>query len=221
MKLTVIQAPPFYPVTLEQVYKQCRLDAEGSPPTHPLDTLLTSYIAAATAEVEGKLHRSLVQRVLRMSAGDFPGDASVRGDRWPSPSVFRPQRWFELLMPPVVAVAAVEFYDGDNSLQTVDPVNYFLTDDDAPRLQFVDGFAAASVYCRDDCVRVTYTAGYAADGSPPTSQEDYAANLPPAVVIAVLIGVQKLYENLLLAELDAVERQQDTLLAPLVLPVLA
>ena len=40
------------PLTLAQARLQCRIDAEGSPPSHPDDDLLAAFVAVAREQVE-------------------------------------------------------------------------------------------------------------------------------------------------------------------------
>ena len=47
MKITVLQPPPFEPVTLAEVHKHLRLDLDGSPASHPDDDMLQRLIATA------------------------------------------------------------------------------------------------------------------------------------------------------------------------------
>src|SRR6185295_16732230 len=96
----------------------------------------------------------------------------------------------------------VRYYDVNNTLQTVSPSNYFVTDDLVPRLQFVESFATPCTYRRDDAVRVDYVAGYPPVGSPP---EDYVANIPSQIKDAILLGAQLLYDQLSPEQRKAIE----------------
>ena len=155
MKITVLQPPPFEPVTLAEVHKHLRLDLDGSPASHPDDDMLQRLIATARGQVESMARRSLVQRTLRLSVEAF-GDA-VR-----------------LVRPPVLRVESVTYFDTSNVLQVLDPATYFVTDDEVPELLMANGASAPSTYSRPDALRIEYVAGYAPDGSPATTQADYA-----------------------------------------------
>jgi cysteinyl-tRNA synthetase len=50
-------------------------------------------------------------------------------------------------------VTAVEYFDADNTLQTVDPASYYVADAVVPELHFVAAFAAPSTQTRPDAVR--------------------------------------------------------------------
>ena len=120
MNISVITPPPFEPVSLEDVYGHLRLDVEGSPPTHPDDTQIDSFIAAAREFVEKSTHRSLVTQTLRLSAAGFPVCALPWGYTTLLPPRFQPPHHIYLKHPPVQSVTSVKYYDIDNVLQTVD-----------------------------------------------------------------------------------------------------
>lgn len=210
MNLTTIAAPPFEPVTLQQVYTHLRLDPSGSPLEHADDAMLRGFITTAREHVERETRRSLIQQTLRLSAGAFP--AICGGWRWLER--LRAVTEIRLLRPPLIRVESVGYYDGDNILQTVDPTDYYVTDDLLPELRFVTGFSAPIPYERPDALRIDYVAGFAPSGSPATTQEEYAANVPQTFKDAILIGVQLLYDNPPPQERDALERMRAAMLQP-------
>lgn len=195
MNITTIQAPPFEPVTLTEVYLHLRLDPEGSPATHPDDAMLTRHIKTARAEVETITRRSLIQQIVRLSQAGFCQRSGI-----------------ELPRPPLISVERVQYYDSDNALQTVVEADYFVTDDSPPRLRFVTAWAAPSIYVRQDAVRVEYVTGYSPDGSPATTQEEYAGNVPSVFKDAILLGVELLYADLTPEQRAATERARESLL---------
>jgi uncharacterized phiE125 gp8 family phage protein len=207
MNVTVIQPPPFQPITLQDVYSSLRLDTEGSPPTHPDDVMLLGLIEAARADIEKRVRRSLVRKTLRASYAGFP-DTRLSGT---NPA----QAALTLHRPPLVSVDSVQYYDPENTLRTIDRADYYVTDEDPPRLRFVSSFSAPTVYDRPDAVRVTYTVGYATTGSPPTTQADYAANVPEPLKQACLLSVQALYDDLQPADWDRLQRAIEALVQPL------
>ena len=85
-----------------------------------------------------------------------------------------------------------------------------------PQLRLVEGFDVPwhDVYRRDDAVRVTYRAGYPPEGSPPTGQAEYAANVPQGLKQAILIGVQLLVDRFDANERADLTRAQAALLSP-------
>lgn len=214
MNLAVITDPPFEPVSLAQVYAQLRLDPDSdgdSPPTysHPDDALLTGHIVSARQHVEAEARRSLVRQTLRLSMPSWP----VAEACWPRDRDV-PRR-IRLVRPPVIGVLSVRYYDAENVLQTVSPGDYYVTDEQVPELRFVTTFVRPTLYDRPDAVRVEYEAGYAADDSPATTQEEAAANVPQTLKDAVLLGVQLLYDNLAQEDRDALERARAALIWPL------
>ena len=211
MNLTIITPPPFEPVTLAQVYAHLRLDPEGSPMTHADDAMLLRHIESARRHVEQMARRSLVQQSLRLSLATFP----VSYDAWALGRAPRDTvREVRLISPPLVAVDAVRYYDGDNALQTLDAANYYVTDEQVPQLRFVPAFSAPTLYDRPDAVRIDYRAGYAPEGSPPETQADYVANVPKPLLDAVLLGVQLLYDELMPAQREQIERTREAIVQP-------
>ena len=214
MNITVITPPPFEPVTLAQVYAHLRLspDHEGSPgeETHPDDAMLARHITTARQHVEQMARRSLVQQTLRLSIPGFPSTArgTFPPSRTQAPELIR------LYRPPVLRVASVTYVDTDNTLQTLASANYYVTDEQVPELRFTSAFSAPAVYDRPDAVRVNYVAGYMPNGSPPATQDDFAANVPSALRDAILIGVQLLYDNMTPADAAATERMRECLVQP-------
>lgn len=209
MNITVISPPPFEPVTLTEVYRHLRLtpDHAGSPgeETHPDDAMLSSHITAAREYVETATRRALVQQTIRLSCGAFP--RYCYGWR----PAFRANMVERVLLrrPPLIRVERVYYFDGDNAQQTIDRASYFVTDEQVPELRFASTFAVPTTYDRPDALRVEYVAGYTPDGSPSTTQEEYAGNVPQILKNAVLIGVQLLYDNLATADRDALEKMRE------------
>jgi uncharacterized phiE125 gp8 family phage protein len=213
MNLTVISPPPFEPVTLAEVYRHLRLtpDHAGSPDetSHPDDAMLRSQITAAREYVEVATRRALVQQVLRLSHGSFPYYCS---GWWPTYRRYTAYDRILLRRPPLIRVERVVFSDGDNVDQVIDPVDYYVTDDQVPELRFGTGYSVPTYYDRPDALRVEYVAGYAPGGSPATTQEEYATNVPETLKNAVLLGVQLLYDNLAPADREAIERMRESML---------
>lgn len=209
MNITIIGEPPVEPVTLVEVYAHLRLtpDHAGSPgeETHPDDAMLTRHIATARKSVETATRRSLVLQTLRMSMGGW------HWWQWPGQSRCYSVR---LHRPPIVSVESVSYYGADNALQAVDAANYYLTDEQVPELRFVTGFVAPALYDRPDALRVEYRAGYTPLGSPPSTQAEYAANVPSWAKDAILLGVQLLYDNLSPQDRQATIDAREALMQP-------
>lgn len=193
MNLIVVTPPPVEPVGLEEVYDHLRLDVDDSPPEHPHDDMLRRHIKTATDDAERTTKRAFIEQRLRLYGPRFP----------------RCGEGIQLLRPPLQYVLSVQYYDDSNILRTVDGDDYFITEDLVPQLRFIDGFSTPCCYDRPEAFRIDYVAGYEAEGSP---AEDYAANVPPAIKDAILIGVQLLYDPLEPREREALEGARDTLL---------
>lgn len=192
MNLTVIEEPPFEPITLRDCYQHLRLDPTDSPLSHPDDEMLQRMIVSARKHVEHLAGRALIQQVLRLSGCSFP--SKIR-----------------LLRPPIIRVENVSYYDGDNFQQDVDLADWYQTDGN--EVLFVTGWSAPTAYSRPDAVRVDYVAGYVPAGSPATTQEEYAAAVPAPLKDAILLQVQLLYDNLSSENRAALERTRDALIS--------
>jgi uncharacterized phiE125 gp8 family phage protein len=210
MNITTLQEPPFEPVTLADVYRVLKVDADGSPPEHPLDADFLRNITSARRNVEKLTRRSLIRQTLRLSVEGFPANCEgwQLGPRW-----VRVPTTIRLLRPPVIAVQSVEYFDADNVLQIVDAASYYVTDDEAPELRFVSTFSAPVVYDRPDALRVTYLAGYLGSGSPPSSQEEYAEHVPSELKDAILVGVQMLQVSTSPQDYELLQRMQAALVS--------
>ena len=197
MNFTVISPPPYEPVPLTTIYKHLRLtpDHQNSPgeETHPDDAILRGYRTSAREDVESATGRSLVQQTIR---GSFAADELVK-----------------LFHGPVVSVSSVSYYDSSNVLTVVDSANYYVTDELVPEVRFVTAYAAPTTYDRPDAIRVEFSAGYVGDGSPPTSEEEYSANVPQSLKDAILLGIQILYDDISDQDRAALERCQSALMS--------
>lgn len=210
MNITTLQEPPFEPVTLADVYRVLKVDADGSPPEHPLDADFLRNITSARRNVEKLTRRCLIRQTLRLSVDGFPSTCVgwQLGPRW-----VRVPTSIRLFRPPLIAVQSVEYFDASNALQTVASADYYTTDEEVPELRFVDTFSAPIVYDRPDALRVTYTAGYLGAGSPPSSQEEYAEHVPSELKDAILVGVQMLQVSTSPQDFDLLKRMQEALVS--------
>lgn len=201
MNIVVVTPPPFEPVTLDEVYAHLRLDPMGDPPTHPDDDMLRRQITTAREQVEQITRRSIIQQTLSTSLFEFPGWRNSCG--------------LELKRPPYIGGAAVSYYDSNNVLQVLDPSGFYVDDatDLVPRLVFTGAGARPNVFCRQDAVRVTWKAGYAPSVAEPTTQAQYAANVPASIKDAVLVGVQLLYDELAVDKRTKLELMREALLS--------
>lgn len=163
MGLVLVTPPTAEPVTLAEAKTFCRVDHDWE------NELLTSLVSAARTAAETETGRQLVSATWRWSA-----------DNWPeSGEVILPR-------PTLQTVSAVQYYDPDGVLQSVDTDEYFTsTAGVRGRVVFASGFSWPSLQDdRPDRVSITFTSGY---GSP--------ADVPAGLKTAIGLLVAHWYEN--------------------------
>lgn len=155
-------------ITLEEARLHLKLDAEGSPATHPDDSLVEMLIIAARQSAENFLNAKVCEYELELRLANFASEIEI------------PDR--------VVSIDSVKYIDTDGATQTVDPADYELAGTPAaPILRPVyDGEWPTDIRDQDDAVRIRYTTGYST-GSPNT--------LPAAIRAAMLLTLGHLYAN--------------------------
>lgn len=217
MNIITLVEPTQEPVTLAEVYEHLRLTPDpGSPPTHPDDDMLTRQIKVAREDCENQTRRAFVKQKLRLVVDPqsrwWPWE-------WEWNRGYRDRRhgrhcFVELKKPPIAEVLEVSYYDQSNALTIVDPANYFATDDEPARLQFLNGFAV-SAYARADALRIDYWAGYPFNDSP----EDLVGSVPETIKAAILIGVELQYDSVSPQQRDALAAQQKAMLSKYVVQI--
>lgn len=200
MKVTIVNAPQCEPITLDEVYLHLRLTPSGSPPSHPDDTLLETFLAGSRQWAENYTHASFVQRQLRISQPGWEDLYLING--------------------PVSAVLSVKYYDTNNALQTISVESYYMAEEHVPQVRFVTGTTKPALYDRPDAVRIEYLAGYVPSGSPVNDAALQSA-VPEEIRTACLLGVQLLYDELSPDKRDRIEKARESLLWPYVRPVIA
>lgn len=202
MNLITIVEPAVEPVSVEDMHAFLRLDALGSPSTHPDDGMLATMITSARQRAEQVTRRAFVQQTVRLVAGGFPCRRFAGGDAFGDEPWIERDGWMELPRPPFVEIVAVRHYDTDNTLQTLSPSAYFVsTQSMLAVLHPVAGEVWPETYRREDAVQVDYIAGYPPVGSP----ADLVAAVPAAIKDAIKIGVQLLYDELQSEKRDQLE----------------
>jgi len=156
------------PITLAMARKQCRVDAEGSPPAHEDDDLIEVFIAAAREWCEAYTGRIFSPTVVEVAFASFPAGAMT------------------LQSGPVLAVESIAYTDADGNAATVDPLTYGI-DDDATAIVLNDGELWPSAI---GTVTVRYTVGYSLDDDSPL-----LAPLPKSIKTAMLLIIGHLYRN--------------------------
>lgn len=159
------------PITLEEARDYLRLDAFGSPPTHPDDDLVDVMISAARGAAENYINHSIAYREVILQLDEFNGKGYVDLQDWP-----------------VSLITSVEYFDKNGVVQTLDPAEYILDDAQKPaRLYPVTDFPETQD--RVNAITITFMAGYT-DGLSPNT---YPA--PRAIKLAILLILGHLYEN--------------------------
>lgn len=145
--LKIITPPSAYPVSLEDVHAQLRLDMEFTDD----DALIQSTcIPAAVERAEQITHMSLVLKKYLQSFDRFPT------------SQFQPIR---LLRPPLVDVCSVTYVDASYERQTWDAAEYYVASNQIPGLIFPKE-PLIYPYAKDvsGAVEVTFHAGKSTPG---------------------------------------------------------
>lgn len=168
MNVWTISEPTAELITLEEARLHLKLDAEGSPATHPDDSLVQVLITAARQSAENFLNAKVGEWQLELRLSDFADEIEIPD--------------------PVVSIDQVTYIDTAGATQTVSATDYELAGTpDAPILRPVYGEAWPSdVRNQGDAVRIRYTTGYST-GSPNT--------LPSAIKAAMLLTIGHLYAN--------------------------
>jgi uncharacterized phiE125 gp8 family phage protein len=144
------------------------------------DSLITSYIGAATRACEEATRRQFMPATWRMTLDEFP-DGDLNSDV--SPGI---EGWDLLLpRPPLVSVTSVTYKDTAGATQTFSSADYKVLSDDEPgRIVLAYGKEWPDIYDEPGAVVVTYAAGYAD-----------AASVPEPIKQAIRFLVGHFYEN--------------------------
>lgn len=156
MGLTLVTPPSSYPVTLAEAKLHLKVDGTDE------DTLVQAYIAAATDYVEQITGRSIMPQTWRLTQDAFE-------DSFPLPKG------------PVQSVQSVQYYDENDTLQTVPASTYTVDLESDPQWIVRNTEADWPVTAQGvNVVRVTYVAG---------------STVPAAIKQAVLLLVGDYYRN--------------------------
>ena len=168
----IITSPDLEPVlSLDEAKIHLRIDDEGSPPGHPDDTLIESFITGAINEldgIDGWLGRALVTQQWSLSIDWFP-------------------EWEILLpLPPLQSVESVVYVDRDGVDITLDPANYrvIASDSDPGRIEPDFGKCWPCTRQQSNAVTISFTCGY---GAP--------SNVPEIIRNYIRLRVGQLYEH--------------------------
>lgn len=138
MYYTRLSAPASKPVTAKEVADFLRMELEE------IDDLITSFIDNAVEQVESITGQRLISQQWRLDLERFPvGEISLR-------------------YPPLVAVDTIQYYDSNNTLQTLPTAEYeAATPGGYGVVRNAAGYPSwPATYNRMNAVQVTYTCGY-------------------------------------------------------------
>lgn len=154
------------PIKLDEAWRQCSIDPEGSPESTAHDALLSALISAARAAAEEFTGRSFAAKRWRLTLDGFPGGA------------------IELRHPPLDSIVSVEYVDASGDLQTMDAADYAVDKTQVmPWLLPAFGMSWPSTASVANAVRVTFDSGYTGDA------------IPPQARAAILMTVGHLFKN--------------------------
>jgi uncharacterized phiE125 gp8 family phage protein len=118
------------------------------------DTLIESFVAAATDYFEQRTGRSLMQATY-----------NLRMDDW----YYATDYILQLPIAPLLKVVSVKYYDVNNAEQTLADTLYRVHNYDSPG--FIELFGSLpDIYDRPDAVNIEYVSGYGVDGDNAAAQ---------------------------------------------------
>lgn len=160
------------PITLVMARLHLRLDAEGSPLSHPDDTLVEALIAASREAAEAYTGLAIANQSYTLALDQFP-DASIVLGKWP-----------------INAISSITYKDANNATQTLSSADYFLDNYAQPgevALQPTKSWPVTAVVA--NAIIVTFTAGFT-DGISPNPYP-----LPKSLKQALLLTIGHLYDH--------------------------
>jgi uncharacterized phiE125 gp8 family phage protein len=174
-KLKLVSESTVDPITLQEARLHLRLDTEGSPASHPDDSIVEVLIKVARQSAEQYLGRSLVQQTYELALDRFPNpeqDAS---------QAISLQTW------PVNSVTSIVYQDPDGNAQTL-AVDQYIVDQFAKPAQITAVTLWPSTKPVTNSVIVTFVAGHQ-DSSPNGDA------IPKPIIQAMLLMIGHLYEH--------------------------
>jgi uncharacterized phiE125 gp8 family phage protein len=171
----ILHAPPeSEPLTLAEARQHLRLDASGSPATHPDDDLVTALIVAARQRVENETGRALISQQWDMLLEEFPAENGGQ--------ICIPR-------PPTLSVDSVAYVDADGETQAFGAespnVSWRAIGKDNAILVPSYGVSWPATRSQLDAVTIRFTAGYGAT----------AEDVPAPLKQAMLLDIGLLYEH--------------------------
>jgi len=182
----VTTAPESEPVTLEEARLHLGIDGDE------FDGRLDQLIAGARGRVERTTNRRLIEQGLAIYLDMFP-----------------PGFVLELPVAPVSAIASIQYYDADGTLQTFANASYYTDLIREPgRIVLANGEVWPTTETgRPNAIIVNVTAGYG----------DSSADVPEGIVTAMLMMIEKAFDRPDENYLKALDRVQTNELSPYML----
>jgi uncharacterized phiE125 gp8 family phage protein len=172
MSLTLITAPVAKPLIPSEVGDHIRADLTAEY------MLVDVYISAITAKAESYIKRALITQTWELALDHFPcvPQAIINTGRFGG---------IRLPMSPVQAIDSIVFIDGNGEPQTLDPAEYYKTDDDPAVVVPIYGNTWPATRVQPGAVKIRYTCGYGNEST----------DIPEAIRVWMLINIANLYEN--------------------------
>jgi uncharacterized phiE125 gp8 family phage protein len=168
MALELVTAPAEDIITLDDVRLHLRLDAEGSPPTHPDDPRLERLIASAQNLLDGK--DGFLGLCLVTQTWDYFIDGFAD----------------QIILPlaPVQSITSITYVDENGATQTLSSDVYSLKKGDPGVVVKAFNKSWPSVRAQPDAVKIRFVAGFGDVAAVPARIKEYA-----------LAFIQSAYEN--------------------------
>jgi len=137
MKLTLIRGPVSYPVSLEQAKDYCRIEDDDS------DVLIRQFMRLAVEHCENVTGRRFLSQQWRLDLDAF-------------------EREIKLPYPNLISVDSIEYYDTQNTLQTLSTDYYDVSGvGEIGKITEKNGYYFPSTYLKPEAVQIGFTCGYA------------------------------------------------------------
>lgn len=166
-KLTVIDMhPTIEPITLTDAKEQLRIDHTDH------DFMITGLIKAARERVESICGRAIVQQTRIAYFYEWP------------------EKVFNLLYPAIQSITHIKYTDADGNQETFAAANYTLDPGSTPGrvvLGYQKTWPSVTLNQEDYPIEIKYVCGYPAD------EEDYTANIPETIKLAIRMIVESMY----------------------------
>ena len=185
MQLKLKTAASSYPVTISEMRSQSNIDPNLA------DSEVTELIADATNFLERACNRSFVAQTwvvtlpgFPQNVGWFPYYAMPYNQVYNYYMHLHPNR-IVIDLPPTTAINSVQYYDSNNSLQTLVSGTDFAFINSTNQAAWIEPINGdwPTTFCRGDAVKIEFVAG-----SPPGTG-DSSSTLPPTAKRAIrLIG---------------------------------